>query len=79
MLVSLEYQNLLNEDENENIWEWGAGVELRFLDVMSFRTGYHERHPKTARTFVGKTLETGITYGFGVNLPIHHIFWTIPP
>lgn len=74
MLISFEYQNLLNEQENENIWEWGAGVELRFLEIISFRVGYHERHPKTNQTFIGKTLETGMTAGAGVNLPIYRIF-----
>lgn len=74
MLVSFEYQNLLNirdDLSNEHIWEWGAGVEVRFLEILSFRFGYHERHPKTNQTFIGKTLETGMTGGVGVNLPIY--------
>jgi len=79
MLISFEYQNLLNEQENENIWEWGAGAELRVLEILSLRIGYHERLPKTKQTFIGKTLDTGTTYGFGLNLPIHHILKTIPP
>ena len=79
VLISFEYQNLLNEEENENIWEWGAGAELRVLEILSLRIGYHELLPKTKQTLIGKTLDTGTTYGFGLNLPIHYILKTIPP
>jgi hypothetical protein len=76
MLLSFEYQNLLNE--KENIWEWGGGVELRFLEIVAFRLGYHERHPKTRATFIGKTLETGPTIGFGLNLPLNKLNTSLP-
>lgn len=74
-LISFEYQNLLNE---ENIWEWGGGVELRFLEIVAFRLGYHERHPKTQATLIGKTLETGGTIGFGLNLPLNKFNTPLP-
>ena len=70
VLLSFEYQNLLNEQENENIWEWGAGAEFRIIEILSLRIGYHERLPKTKQTFIGKTLDTGMTYGAGLNIPI---------
>jgi opacity protein-like surface antigen len=78
LLISFEYQNLLNEQEEENIWEWGGGVELRFLEIVAFRLGYHERHPKTRATLIGKTLETGASIGFGLNLPLNKFNTSLP-
>jgi len=76
MLLSFEYQNLLNE--RENIWEWGGGVEVRFLEIVALRVGYHERHPKTKATLLGKTLETGTTVGFGLSLPLNKLNTSLP-
>jgi hypothetical protein len=39
--------------------------------------GYHERHPKTRATLLGKTLETGAV-GFGLNLPLHKFNTSLP-
>ncbi|MCI0616345.1 PorV/PorQ family protein, partial [bacterium] len=77
MLISIEYQKLLNDQEK--VWEWGTGIELQFLEMMYFRLGYHERLPKTNRTAIGKTLETGTTYGFGFNMPVDQIFKIAQP
>ncbi|NIR47433.1 MAG: hypothetical protein GWN55_01495, partial [Phycisphaerae bacterium] len=38
MLLSFEYQNILNSDDN--IWEWGAGAELKMLGIAVARVGY---------------------------------------
>lgn len=72
MLVSFEYQKLLND--KEKVWEWGTGMEVQFLEMMLFRLGYHKRFPQTNRTAIGKTFETGATYGIGFNLPVDQIF-----
>ena len=72
VLISFEYQKLLND--KEKIWEWGTGIEVQFLEMMHFRLGYHKRFPQTNRTAIGKTLETGATYGFGFNMPVDQIF-----
>jgi hypothetical protein len=72
ILISFEYQKLLND--KEKIWEWGTGIEVQFLEMMYFRLGYHKRFPQTNRTAIGKTFETGATYGFGFNLPVDQIF-----
>jgi hypothetical protein len=76
MLVSFEYQNLLNDKDvnGEKIWEWGAGAELQFVEMIFLRLGYHKRLPKSNRTFIGKTFETGPTFGFGFHLPFHSVF-----
>ena len=74
MLLSFEYQNLLIEDREGNIWEWGAGLELRLLEIIAVRLGYHERHPKTDQTLTGETLQTGMSYGFGIAAPLHKLF-----
>jgi hypothetical protein len=81
VLFSFEYQNFLNEETeatDENIWEWGGGVELRLLELIAFRLGYHERHPITKQTFIGKTFETGGTFGFGLNLPFKKLRASLP-
>lgn len=79
-LFSFEYQNLLNEIEaiDENIWEWGGGVELRLLELIALRLGYHERHPVTRQTLIGKTFETGGTFGLGLNLPLEKLGASLP-
>ncbi|MGI0014082.1 MAG: PorV/PorQ family protein [Nitrososphaera sp.] len=77
MLISFEYQKLLND--KEKVWEWGTGIELQFLEMMHFRVGYHKRLPQTNRTAIGKTLETGTTYGFGFNMPVDQIFKIAQP
>lgn len=76
-LLVLEYQNVLNSDENT--WEWGAGAELTLFGIVAGRIGYHERNPKTNDTLIRRTLETGMTYGFGVHVPVSRIFKTAPP
>lgn len=72
MLISFEYQKLLNDEEK--ILEWGTGIEAQFLEMMHFRLGYHKRLPQTNRTAIGKTFETGATYGFGFCIPFHEVF-----
>ncbi len=80
VLLSFEYQNLLKETEaiDENVWEWGGGVELRVLELIALRLGYHERHPITKQNLIGKTFETGTTFGFGLNLPLSKLGTSLP-
>ncbi|MGH7492590.1 MAG: PorV/PorQ family protein [bacterium] len=56
MLVSFEYQNLLNDHDvnGEKIWEWGAGAELQFVEMVHLRLDYHKRLPQTNRTAIGR-------------------------
>jgi len=71
VLLVGEYQNLLNADGN--VWEWGVGAEMQTMGIAALRVGYHEHFPK-ADGFIGRTFETGWTYGFGVNAPLHKLF-----
>ncbi|MDZ7343259.1 MAG: PorV/PorQ family protein [candidate division KSB1 bacterium] len=77
VLISFEYQKLLNDEEK--IWEWGTGIEAQFLEMMHFRLGYHKRFPQINRTAIGKTFETGATYGFGFDIPFHEVFKIAAP
>ncbi len=46
--------------------------------IRSVSVGYQERHPKTRATLLGKTLETGATFGFGLNLPLRKFNTSLP-
>lgn len=72
-LVTFEYQNILNSDED--IWKWGLGAELKLFGIVAGRLGYHERHPKV-QSISRKTFDTGTTFGLGAIIPIDKLFKT---
>ncbi len=76
-LVTFEYQNILNSDQN--IWKWGLGAELKLFGVFAGRIGFYERHPKIRQTSSKKILERGTTFGFGAIIPIAKLFETTTP
>ena len=76
---NFEYSYILNADRNYNLpyKSLGFGFESVIFEILSLRIGYF--YQKGGREPLNDdVLYNGITYGFGVNIPIYHLYKSIP-
>ncbi len=81
LLFQVQYLNFLNKDNNAGYGKWGynIGAEVWLAQLLALRIGYlyEKREGDKERFNVSRVLslpyKRGLTFGFGLNIPIHHL------
>lgn len=81
VVQNFEYSRIINADKSYNKYadcqSLGLGLEVGTYELLYSRLGYHLQE---GEKLYGKenTLYSGITYGVGLNFPIHYFIKSIP-